>query len=165
LAFGSQYARYSADPTGATLVTNYPGSVTTVSRVDGRAFDLFSLDFAGSLNSILPTALVVSFLTSQGPVSQLSGRSSGMGLETININWTGLTSFSYYGFNGSTQQIDNLVVGVDRKAKSSDVEMSAMAVPSAGAVPEPASWALMLGGFGAIGFATRRRRAMAPILG
>jgi outer membrane lipase/esterase len=29
-----------------------------------------------------------------------------------------------------------------------------------GAVPEPASWGLMIAGFGAVGFALRRRRAL-----
>jgi len=35
----------------------------------------------------------------------------------------------------------------------------------AGAVPEPASWALMLGGFGAIGTAMRRRPRAAVSFG
>jgi PEP-CTERM motif len=30
---------------------------------------------------------------------------------------------------------------------------------SLAAVPEPASWALMIGGFGLVGFAMRRRKA------
>jgi hypothetical protein len=30
--------------------------------------------------------------------------------------------------------------------------------PGAGAVPEPATWAMMIGGFGAVGFAMRRRQ-------
>ncbi len=33
--------------------------------------------------------------------------------------------------------------------------------PVAAAVPEPATWAMMIGGFGMIGFAARRRRNMA----
>lgn len=34
----------------------------------------------------------------------------------------------------------------------------------AGAVPEPATWAMMLGGFGLIGFAARRRRVARSVL-
>jgi PEP-CTERM motif len=37
----------------------------------------------------------------------------------------------------------------------------AAAAPTAGAVPEPASWALMIGGFGMAGASLRRRRTMA----
>jgi hypothetical protein len=38
----------------------------------------------------------------------------------------------------------------------------AAAGPSTGPVPEPATWALMIGGFGLAGAALRRRRALAP---
>ena len=31
-------------------------------------------------------------------------------------------------------------------------------LPGAGSVPEPASWALMIGGFGLVGAAARRQR-------
>ncbi len=34
----------------------------------------------------------------------------------------------------------------------------------AGAVPEPATWAMMVGGFGLLGFATRRRRTARTVL-
>lgn len=40
--------------------------------------------------------------------------------------------------------------------------VTASITPSAGAVPEPATWALMLVGFGAAGAALRRRRTMQP---
>lgn len=37
-------------------------------------------------------------------------------------------------------------------------------VAVAGAVPEPASWAMMIAGFGVIGFATRRRQSVKTIV-
>jgi hypothetical protein len=33
----------------------------------------------------------------------------------------------------------------------------------AGAVPEPATWAMLIAGFGMVGFSVRRRRAMASV--
>ena len=43
---------------------------------------------------------------------------------------------------------------------SGDTGLDKLSIFASGGVPEPASWALMLGGFGAMGAALRRRRAM-----
>ena len=43
---------------------------------------------------------------------------------------------------------------------SGDTGLDDLSIFASGGVPEPASWALMLGGFGAMGAALRRRRAM-----
>ena len=43
---------------------------------------------------------------------------------------------------------------------SGDTGLDNLSIFASGGVPEPASWALMLGGFGALGAALRRRRAM-----
>lgn len=45
---------------------------------------------------------------------------------------------------------------------SSNVVFSGQLIDTANAVPEPASWAMMITGFGAIGFAMRRRREQQP---
>lgn len=47
---------------------------------------------------------------------------------------------------------DNLTVGFD------DLEFGALTPISSGAIPEPASWALMIAGFGVAGAALRNRR-------
>lgn len=79
----------------------------------------------------------------------------------VSFNWTGLTSLIFnssggvnagWGANGTHFALDDLVVDE--------------AVPSAGgdgdtgAVPEPATWAMMFMGFGAIGYAMRCKRGM-----
>jgi hypothetical protein len=52
-----------------------------------------------------------------------------------------LTGFSIYGFSGGVTRVDQFTIS------------------TGGAVPEPATWALMLLGFGAIGLTLRRRGA------
>ena len=62
-----------------------------------------------------------------------------IGLQTFQFNFNGLTSFSVGG-SGFFFQLDNVVVdGVT-------------------AVPEPATFALLMAGLGAVGLVTRRRK-------
>ena len=64
--------------------------------------------------------------------------------------------FNYELFNGATSiatgQIDSRYTGSNGPGS---------AFFAAAAVPEPAAWGLMLGGFGLLGAASRRRRSMA----
>jgi hypothetical protein len=55
---------------------------------------------------------------------------------TVNPGFLNVTSVTFYG--SGSQELDNITVN--------------------GGVPEPASWAMMLGGFGLVGGAMRRRR-------
>ena len=57
-----------------------------------------------------------------------------------------LGTFSSISFTDSSENWHGLTVGIDNVAN---------------AVPEPATWALMIGGFGLVGSALRRRRAVA----
>lgn len=49
-------------------------------------------------------------------------------------------------------------IGFNLTSTSNSFEIDNVAVPVTGAVPEPATWAMMLLGFGGIGFAARRRK-------
>jgi len=57
------------------------------------------------------------------------------------------------------------VTGLQFNSTGNAFEFDNVNVTTAGAVPEPASWALMLGGFGAIGSAMRSRRKAALSFG
>jgi hypothetical protein len=76
----------------------------------------------------------------------------------------GTGSFSYQVFNGQTQTSSHLVRG---QLLTQSFSVSPFVAPPTGGVPEPASWALMLGGFALTGGAlrgARRRGFVKPVL-
>ena len=73
-------------------------------------------------------------------------------ISTDSFNSVTITAGNQAGLDHETNELDDLSFGGIRRA-------------GAGAVPEPASWALMLGGFGAIGGALRSRRKAAVSFG
>ena len=80
------------------------------------------------------------------PQEYTSGSDLGISTATYNnstIGSLGLTPGSYVYSWGQGEMADSLTVQIG----------------DAGAVPEPSTWAMMLLGFGAVGFAMRRRRA------
>ena len=105
---------------------NLVGSVLTLARVDGLAFDLTSFDYAS--DGLLVAAAGFTPLT-------LSGE------DTVSPFFTNVTAvnFSSPGFR---TRLDNIVVNA-----------------VVAGVPEPTSWAMMIGGFGMAGGALRRRKA------
>ncbi len=74
----------------------------------------------------------------------------------------GFSSFSNFSANsGFLAGINTIEVAASNSGGPGGalIEFTASDVTAAGAVPEPAQWALMLGGFGLAGAAMRRRRA------
>lgn len=75
---------------------------------------------------------------------------------------SGYTGFGYFGFSGAT--FDELKLQVQASGYTGGFDAAAYeagafdAFTTGGAVPEPASWALMIAGFGMVGFAMRRRK-------
>ena len=83
---------------------------------------------------------------------------------TLNIDLSG-GNFSYtvgaqsWSFDaGGSTQIGSVILQGYNSGNSYDIHWDNLNATS-GAVPEPASWALMLGGFGLVGGAMRRRKA------
>lgn len=64
------------------------------------------------------------------------------------IGWSGNVGVARIRVLASAFEVDHLQYGLFR-------------APPNGAIPEPASWAMMIAGFGAIGGAARRRRSLA----
>jgi hypothetical protein len=77
---------------------------------------------------------------------------------TVQAGDIAVGSFSYQDFDLQAQQFSQRFLG---QLITERVTIAPI-VPVAGAVPEPASWALMIAGFGLIGGALRRSRSLSP---
>ena len=140
----------SLDRTGAAL-TNFLGSaVTTLSRVDGGAFRLLGMEMAGNYGNFsgfgAPTlGVTFTYLFADG-TSATETRS------LLNTPGQRLTVNSL-GFDGRALTAVSWRPGANTSGflQFDDIRVAA-------GVPEPATWALTILGFGAIG-ATLRRRA------
>lgn len=136
-----QDAVENADQGGGTFAHRWDRFPMTISRTDGALFDLISFDFADILNSGARSTNQIVFTYGDGTIQFLDTTSDGVvGLETLNLNRSGLKSVSIAANSREWWQIDNFTVG------------------SAAVVPEPATWAMMIIGFGGIGATLRRRR-------
>ncbi|HMI19466.1 MAG TPA: PEPxxWA-CTERM sorting domain-containing protein [Sphingomonas sp.] len=145
----------SPDPTGAALGTQDQDSIITVAKVGGGAFTLNSIDltdiYNGGFSVYGDYGGTVQFTFNYalgGSSTQTFVIDGAAGWQTDTLNITGLSSFSVQGLRTFLNlfQIDNMVTS----QTNDDVNSPA---------PEPASWAMMLMGFGAMGAALRRRRA------
>lgn len=130
-------------PTAITSTVMASGySDTSFTLTGGGVFSLNSVDLAfgpfhhGGLTT--DTTLVTGNLFGGGTVSQLL--TVGYGFQTHTLNWSGLTSVTFGQFAGASEYLafDNIVYN------------------AGGAVPEPATWAMMIGGLGIVGAAMRR---------
>lgn len=144
-----QHAFSTSGSTGSTtLLPNYYGSTTTVTTVDGSPFTLQALDFADGFNfGDDPLSLTLTFTTANGSISESRIADLLPGLQTEVFNQSGILSFTLTASNSLYEENTFLL---------DNVRYSAETAPSA--VPEPASWSLLLAGFGMIGFSSRQRR-------
>lgn len=133
---------FGADPNGATLGFNSAHLTVTMNRTDGALFDLTSLDLAEVFNDVSGGQVGFTFVTDLGTSAASVNLDNVAGLQTAVLNRTGLRSVAITGLSTTNGwlQIDNVTVD-----------------QTVAAVPEPATWAMMLGGFGLIGAAARRR--------
>lgn len=138
---------YNADPGGRTLNNNFFQSTITLSKVGGGLFDFVSVDLANIYNNQdgQPGGdILFSFFDGLNTTTQTVTIDALPGLQTFTFNRTGLVSLSFKAVTTNEVQTDNFVLS---------------AAGIGGGVPEPATWALMLTGFGLAGSALRRRRA------
>ena len=123
----------NADPDGTTFSHNYDFAEVNITRADNSLFDLFSIDLADKFNLGANHAGRFRFVYADNHQEELFfNTDSNVGLETFVLNKTGLKAFLYYADAGV--QIDNMALeGV------------------VAGVPEPATWAMMILGFGVAG--------------
>ncbi len=104
---------------------------------------------------------------------------SGLSLDNTNFSVVNgiLNGAGYEALGGSTSGIRDLQPGaagqkvgniwmvassfINQDGKKDSFKFDDLAVSYIDPLPEPGSWALMLGGFGMVGFALRRRRSLA----
>ncbi|MEN2785620.1 PEPxxWA-CTERM sorting domain-containing protein [Sphingomonas qilianensis] len=136
----------SMDKVGASLFTQFVSPTVTVKSDDGAAFVFQSIDFSeyfdnGAYNPF-STNVNFSFVFQDGTLGTAARTFSTAGKflpTTFAFDLAPVTSVSWTPVTGSGVQFDNIVLG------------------AVAAVPEPATWAMMLMGFGMIGGAARRR--------
>ena len=135
-----------------TLIPNFFDSTTTVTAAGGGLFTLTSFDWADPLDfADDPIELVFTFTFGNGTTTTSYFADFSEGMQTELVGLSGLTSFSFFAqgslFGENTIQIDNIVYDLD----------------PTGVVPEPATWAMMIGGIGAAGGALRRRKVRTSV--
>jgi hypothetical protein len=142
---------FNLDPGGAAVSVNRRSAIVNVSRVGGGIFDLVSIDLADVFNGPVGGDIQFDFTDAGGTSSQLFSLDTFAGGQTAVFNRAGLTSFTMQGLTTRNQQLqfDNLVYNLS----------------VTGGVPEPATWAMMIAGFGFVGGAMRKanqgRKALA----
>jgi hypothetical protein len=130
-----------------TLAPNFFGSTTTISAVGGAAFTLTSFDFSDAFDFADDPVVVTLNFMGGGNQTLTFTADDEFGMQTANVGISGILSFnlttSGSAFGEDTVQLDNIVYSLDATGP---------------AVPEPASWAMMIGGFGLVGGAMRRAK-------
>lgn len=129
----------NADAGGATLFQNFPSHFITVTATGGGSFTLNSFDLADAYNAGGGGSVAFSWTDGSGTSTSFLALDNAIGLQTFTFNYTGVTSFSLQQ-EAPYFQVDNIVFN-----------------EATNAVPEPATWALMIAGFGLVGAAMRRR--------
>ncbi|GAA4754938.1 hypothetical protein GCM10023264_22730 [Sphingomonas daechungensis] len=148
-------------------IANTSGSPIDAARVTAFGFDditpnatLLGSSVTGTYGTVssgsLPGNIDLEFCAKNGQNNNCSGSSGGPG---VGQTGSGNLTIAFSGSNPSItlsgmyvrwQGIDSTQLGITGG--------SAIGTPTPPSVPEPASWAMMLMGFTAVGFAVRRRR-------
>lgn len=139
------YARQSTnnpDFGGTSIFANRIDPGLTITRTDGGAFTFDSLDltFAYDDQNALFGGGLATFTFNGGEFFETRAFDNLAGFQNFNFDLAGVSSVQITA--DSAFAIDN-------------VRLTAVA-----AVPEPGTWAMMLLGFGGIGYSLRRRRGM-----
>jgi hypothetical protein len=147
---GATGALSVGDFTGWTLlVTGGSGATTTLTNLNSAVY------IAGA--AATATASDILFDYSNAVASYLLFQAGGFG--TGNTYWCN-SSASGACLQGATATPGFTFDGTRQDEARRGVQSIASAAGDAGAVPEPATWAMFIGGFGLVGAAMRRRQSV-----
>ncbi|MCY7279394.1 MAG: PEPxxWA-CTERM sorting domain-containing protein [Sphingomonas bacterium] len=141
---------------------NLTGSRTATFTLNSATPDSFTSSFIG--DQIFFNNIVGSFggTPGTGSISFGSNLVSDFQIQSANLGFTQLNGADLFTGPGSNPTFNlgtfNLSGGFTAGPAVLTISRAAVS-----AVPEPGTWAMMLIGFGAIGFAARRRRAMVTV--
>ena len=143
------YGSHVGDGTSAADTFNFhddgdngPNSYLTLTRVGGGLFSLNSFDYS----------FTAYFGSSDATATITAGTNTPLLLTGTGTSTSGFSNVSSVTFSNP---------GVYNYIQLDNVNVTA----GAGAVPEPATWAMMLVGFGGVGYAMRSRRKVAVSFG
>ena len=140
-------AQYGLPSNGTSALLNDRDTSIFLRAFDGSAFSLSSVDVGAAFNN--------------GPASSLtiSGFFNGLLTGSFTVaNLGGYQTVSPSGF----LNVDRIVF--DGVGGGGGFELDNISLAAASAVPEPATWAMMLLGFGLIGSSLRTRRRSAKLV-
>lgn len=137
----------NGDPAGAALAVDFGG--ITISQVDGMGFDFLSLDLSDFLNTTDGGQFMVLIGTHRNQlISSFYDFDTIAGLQHLVLGFTDIKMIGFYPLqSGRGFQLDNIAIG--------DLHEP----PPLSAIPEPATWAMMILGFGLIGQTLRRGKS------
>ncbi|NLS27512.1 hypothetical protein S2M10_25080 [Sphingomonas sp. S2M10] len=133
----------NADPGGATLMPSSYGDLV-ISSTQGTAFDLLHFDIADLMNRGDTGPILYDYESLSGSGHGQIDLNATAGLQAVSLNLSDLKRFTI-SVGAPFIQLDNVAFAL-----------------TASPVPEPRSWALLIGGVAMAGGALRRRRAGRP---
>ena len=153
-------------PAPASTSGLYTFALGTVLSYDFSIGGVTSGDFATSRANILLTNLLTSQTVSYNPlcpfIGCLNDNTTTASGDIQNSQRLTFAQFAGLGFNAATNNTYRIDLSAGGNTVTSFAQLGTGAGP--GAVPEPATWAMMLIGFGAMGVSLRRRRRTSNLL-
>ncbi len=134
---------------------------------DGVSGNYFVNPLSSTLTSTIEAAIGAAFQNYSDVTLQMAGLPAGVGLAFTPTSYSGVFDRSADQIFGFDLTFTGLAAGTYDFGINALVdggiiatEMDHITVTGIGGVPEPASWALMIGGFGLVGAVVRRRRGL-----